>query len=133
MDIKKIYRICDANLNRAKEGLRVVEDYLRFYLENDDLVRKAREIRHGLGGLISHSFYKKLVAERDVFNDCGFKISEVADKDLETVLLANIKRAEEALRVLEEYFKIIAKNKVATVKTLRYKFYNLEKGVYDEL
>ena len=129
MDIKKIYRIFDANLNRAKEGLRVIEDYLRFYLDNDNLFQEIREIRHNLGELLEDKFYLEVLKERESLVDCGRNILEEPRANIKNLVIANIKRAEEALRVLEEYSKIILVDKVALLKNLRYKIYNLEKAI----
>jgi len=44
--MKKVYRILDANVNRAAEGIRVVEDICRFNFENENLTKKLRKTRH---------------------------------------------------------------------------------------
>ncbi len=41
-------RILDAAANRAREGLRVVEDYARFVLDDPGLTRRLKEVRHRL-------------------------------------------------------------------------------------
>ena len=128
-NLNKIYRICDANFNRAKEGLRVVEDYFRFFAENNDIMQEIRDIRHNLGKIIDKELLKKFVYERDVFKDAGMSIKEESREKVENILIANIKRVQEALRVLEEYFKIISNDKSKMFKDLRFRVYNLEKGI----
>ena len=41
-------RILDASANRAREGLRVIEDYVRFVLDDPGLTRRLKEVRHRL-------------------------------------------------------------------------------------
>src|SRR5436309_1133874 len=46
-------RILDASANRAREGLRVVEDYARFALNDPGLTRRLKEVRHRLAEALS--------------------------------------------------------------------------------
>ena len=131
-ETKKIYRICDANFNRAKEGLRVVEEYIRFYKEDENSLKNIREIRHTLSTILEKDLYEKLLKERDVFNDHGMQFKETDRTDLNSLLIANIKRIQEALRVLEEYSKIVFKDKASYIKNLRFKTYNLEKMLHEK-
>ena len=48
----KLLRIIDANLNRAREGLRVCEDISRFALGDKTATRALKSIRHGATDLI---------------------------------------------------------------------------------
>ena len=58
LDDLRIAQIIDANLDRAREGLRVLEDWARFGLGRDDLVRNIKNLRQILGK--SHKeVYKK--------------------------------------------------------------------------
>jgi len=50
---KSIYRIIDANFNRGREGLRVIEEYCRFYLNNSQLSGRAKQLRHLLCDAVS--------------------------------------------------------------------------------
>ena len=128
-DKKKIFRICDANLNRAKEGLRVVEEYIRFYISDEKSLKDVREIRHALAD-ISKEVYKQILAQRDIPGDLGTKIAEGHRDTLHTLLVANFKRIQEALRVLEEFSKLVFKEKAPDFKSLRFKAYDLEKKIY---
>ena len=46
-----VLRLLDANLDRAREGLRVVEDWCRFGLDSPDLVARLKDLRQRLGVL----------------------------------------------------------------------------------
>ena len=43
--MRDIYRILDANLNRAREALRVIEDFARFGMDDPHLSGWAKEMR----------------------------------------------------------------------------------------
>ena len=45
----RIYQIIDANLDRAREGLRVLEDWARFGLGKEEYVEKIKNFRQILG------------------------------------------------------------------------------------
>ncbi|OGS20421.1 MAG: hypothetical protein A2252_10305 [Elusimicrobia bacterium RIFOXYA2_FULL_39_19] len=124
---KNLYRLLDANLNRASEGLRVIEDSLRFIYNNKDLFSTFRTIRHKINKLSSKA-YPKLILSRDSQRDSGREIQEKSKREsLGILLAANFKRVEQALRVLEEYSKLIAPDSAVEFKKARYSVYNLEK------
>ncbi|MDR3256247.1 MAG: hypothetical protein LBT18_01095 [Endomicrobium sp.] len=129
LDQKSTLRIIDANLNRCREGLRVVEDSLRFILDDGVLYKKVRNIRHNIDKILRGRYYE-LIKERNSFDDSGRQIPEVAKKDLSDVVIANFKRAQESLRVLEECSKTFAPIISANFKKQRYAIYMLEKLVY---
>ncbi len=114
-------QIIDANINRVAEGLRVIEDYVRFVVSDKDitdrLVQMRKTLNQSLGDFPEH------LAIRDTVQDVRSK--EVPDKrkDLNSLLKANFKRVQEGLRVLEEY------TGKAFYNVLRYDSYELEKAV----
>jgi thiamine-phosphate pyrophosphorylase len=123
----KINRIIDANLNRYKEGIRVVEDILRYYFSSP-LAKELKALRH-----IKLPNYKELLKERDSINDI-LKPSTNSEKkrtSLEDIVIANFKRAQESARVLEEIFKLSDISLSEEFKSARYKLYNLEKEVIE--
>jgi thiamine-phosphate pyrophosphorylase len=126
---ESILRIIDANLNRCREGLRVVEDSLRFVLNDGTLYKKIRAVRHSVDKVL-RNVYCDLIKERDSFDDSGRKMPEVSKKDLQAVVVANFKRVQESLRVLEEYSKIFIPAASIEFKKYRYDAYILEKEVY---
>ena len=51
-----IERLLDANLDRAREGLRVLEDWARFALDRPYLVARTKDLRQRLGRLHRTSY-----------------------------------------------------------------------------
>jgi thiamine-phosphate pyrophosphorylase len=130
MNKKNIYRILDANLNRAREGIRVVEDMARLYFDNAKLSSKFKALRHELTAIAKKSFdQEKLLSFRDSERDVGADSMGSLEKkraDLESIIQANLRRAQEATRVLEEFGKLINPNSARSFKRLRFKLYTLE-------
>ena len=127
------YRKTDANLNRACEGVRVLEDTVRFDLNREDLTRECRSLRHDLRTLFAPRM-AQLIASRDSETDVGVPVSRAAADDgrcgLPSVIAANSKRIQEALRVLEESLKGNGFYEEAKkAEALRFRSYTLEKKV----
>jgi thiamine-phosphate pyrophosphorylase len=123
-------RVLDASANRASEGLRVVEDYVRFVLDDPALTRRIKEARHRLGVAIRALDLEALLGSRDTRGDVGTHIMTVTERARENpraVLTANFKRTAEALRTLEEYGKLIDPWLAGRFEVLRYDVYTLEK------
>jgi thiamine-phosphate pyrophosphorylase len=123
-------RMLDASVNRAREGLRVVEDYVRFVLDDSGLTRRLKDIRHRLAEAERGLDPELLLAARDTHNDVGTSIMSVSERVRENpraVLRANFKRIQEALRSLEEYSKLVDVWVAGRFEVLRYDTYTLEK------
>ncbi len=104
------YRILDAAANRASEGLRVVEDYARFGLNDAHLSRLLKECRHELVTVLTGISPAQRLAARDTLGDVGTAIgtaTEYQRGSVEDVACASFKRVQEALRTLEEFSKLI--------------------------
>lgn len=126
------YRILDAAANRVREGLRVVEDYARFGLNDEHLSRILKTCRHDLAAIISHLPENALLTSRDTVNDVGTTIttpSEYHRSSAIDVIRAAFKRTQEALRTLEEYSKVIDASLSPRFEQLRYRLYTAEKIV----
>lgn len=130
-----ILRIIDANFNRAREGLRVVEEYARFDLESPALTAQCKNLRHQIQlaeKLFSENMIdgdEALLNARDTLGDCGTEITTPTENQrAETVdvLRANIKRAQEALRVLAEYGKLFSISAADLLEKTRYTLYEIE-------
>ena len=123
----ELYRVVDANLNRLKEGIRVVEDILRYRDNNKELSKKLKSLRHK--AQIQET--KKLLENRDSINDVlrSSTKSEQTRTDIISIFSANFKRAQESARVLEELFKLESIEYSENFKTIRYELYNIEKEV----
>ena len=120
-------RIIDANLNRLREGIRVVEDICRFYKNSYDLSSKLKNLRHNTR---LENFYELLTC-RDIVNDPLKEStkSETTRTSIDAIVISNIKRAQESSRVLEEILKLHNKKDSEKFKNIRYELYNLEKEI----
>ena len=123
----ELYRVIDANLNRLKEGIRVVEDILRYRDNNKELSSKLKLLRHK--AKIGET--KELLQYRDSVNDVLRSTikSELNRTDIESIIIANFKRAQESSRVLEELYKLHSAEYSENFKYIRYELYALEKEV----
>ncbi|MBC7965424.1 MAG: thiamine phosphate synthase [Fuerstia sp.] len=144
-----VWRILDANLNRSREGLRVLEDYARFVRNDASLSERLKCLRHDLvateaslpkskthsresesGDAISAD----VLRHRDTAHDVGTQISTAAElirHDMSDVVVANCRRVQEALRSLEEFGKLIAPEFAGKVKQIRYRTYTLQQQLSD--
>jgi thiamine-phosphate pyrophosphorylase len=129
METQSLARIIDANYNRAREALRVVEDYCRFVLNDAYLQREWRQIRHQLSEILARSGLA-LLAARDTPGDVGTPAgSETSPRhSFRAVVRANASRVQEALRTLEEYLRLRQADLSAQLAALRYRTYTLEKA-----
>jgi len=124
-----VWRVVDANLNRAREAIRVLEDGARFLRNDQFLATSLKELRHGLAAAAQRLSVAELLSGRDTTNDVGTTIQterEYVRQNPEAVALANWKRLQEALRSCEEYGKIIDPEFAAAIEQLRYRAYSLE-------
>lgn len=127
MPVPQILRILDANLNRAREALRVMEDAARFLLDDAELAAPLKELRHALRDAAAMLPSPELC--RDVASDVGTSMTTADERrrdDVVDVALAAGKRLGEALRSLEEFGKLIDESFAARIKALRYRGYELE-------
>ena len=130
--MNSIWRVMDANLNRAREGLRVCEDLMRFVANRKHLTAKIKARRHALTQIILESgTMHRLISARESAHDVGKKsqIHDAPRRNFKSVLLANFKRTQESMRVLEECSKIVLPKKEKAFQALRFKIYELEKEV----
>ncbi len=120
-----LYRVIDANLNRLKEGIRVIEDIARYLRNDKTLASRLKALRHES----RIDDLQNLLASRDSVNDVLRPTveSEMQRSDLDSILAANYKRAQESSRVLEEIYKVVDPVRSETFKTIRYNLYTLEK------
>ena len=123
-------RIIDVNINRLTEGLRVVEEIIRFEIEDISLLASSRKIHNRLTKIIK-KFRLTIVPFRKSETDLGRsdKFDKLKRQNLNDVLFANLKRAEEATRVLEEITKINDPKLSSFFKEVRFSLYDLEKTV----
>ena len=124
-------RILDANANRAREALRVMEEAARFVLDDAALAGSIKRLRHELAGALSR--VPHLGAHRDTPGDVGTTISTDAERSrgsVADVATAAGKRLSEALRTIEEYGKTLPPDQAAAlsaVESMRYRGYEIER------
>jgi thiamine-phosphate pyrophosphorylase len=133
-----IYRILDANLNRAREGLRVCEDVTRFALNSEALSKELKAMRHAIASAMRYmpSGMKGLLEARDPEGDvgkCSKRASEMKRTDAADIFIANMQRAKESLRVLEEFSKTIDARLAVRFRRLRFRAYGIEKKAAKKL
>ncbi len=125
-------RIIDAGFNRATEGLRVIEDYARFVLDDRHLTELCKRLRHGLTSAMEPIPCAVRHAARETERDVGRNVTtrqEYERADLTSVLAANFKRLQQALRSMEEYAKVVAPEAAEVLESLRYRAYTLERAI----
>jgi thiamine-phosphate pyrophosphorylase len=123
-----VLRLIDANANRAREALRVLEDYVRFVLGDSPLTDSLKSLRHDLSAALAPVLQDALL-HRDTVGDVGTSITTPAEyhrHDLPHVITANAKRLGEALRSLEEYLKIDHPASAQQLEQVRYRAYSAE-------
>jgi thiamine-phosphate pyrophosphorylase len=129
-----IIRILDANINRLREGLRVSEEVVRFYYDDKRITAEFKAIRHSLVTAISvlPVSYKDFLTSRNSVSDVGKDLVVHAQKRIteKDIFISNMKRAQEAVRVLEEFSKIEAKKASLQFQAIRFKLYTLEKKIF---
>ena len=124
---KENLRLIDANLNRLREGVRVVEDIFRYIFNDKITASRLKTVRH----LARIENYQELLESRDIKNDVlkSSTSSEQRREDLTSILIANFKRAQESARVLEEFCKLLSAKESENFKYIRYELYDIEKSI----
>ncbi len=125
-------RVLDANLNRAREALRVLDDHARFVLNDRLLTETVKALRHGLAAASGQLPPTLLLAARDTPGDVGTNVSAAGEYERGSsaqVAAVNLKRLQEALRSVEEYGKLFGTGFAREVEALRYWSYTLERAV----
>ncbi len=132
-----ILRVIDANLNRLREALRVIEEYFRFINLNKDISIDLKQLRHSLEVIENNFDQKALLSSRDTQTDpfAGKNREEELNRTGETdIVKASFKRAQEAARVLEEYTKITQHQTMSEkAKIIRFMLYTIEKKVMENM
>jgi thiamine-phosphate pyrophosphorylase len=121
-----VLRILDASANRVGEGLRTVEEWARFALDDHELSTELKLIRHQVAGALAVLPRHRMLAARDTVGDVGTEISSPSEhvrNHAGEVVVAGISRTGQSLRVMEEYLKTIDADSAATIEQARYRFY----------
>jgi len=131
MNRSAIFRVLDANLNRLREGIRVVEEFYRFVLNDALEAKKLKALRHEIRQIEIGLSREELLAGRESDHDIFRSGSEARERErsgFNQLVIANIRRAQEAARVLEEYLKLIEESPLSEIaKEIRFSLYSVEK------
>jgi thiamine-phosphate pyrophosphorylase len=130
---RAVYRIIDANFNRAREAIRVIEDYCRFALNSALLSERAKRLRHELSAAINKLDAGKLISSRDTLGDVGVGRTvdaQLTRSGLNDCFTAGCKRLTEALRTLAEMSQTQNRSVAETIEKLRFDAYTLEKDIF---
>lgn len=128
----QIPRVLDANFNRAREALRTMEEAARFLLNDAALSRELKQLRHDLTAALAD--LTDLAYARDTPGDVGTATTTATEgvrRSTADVVAAAGNRLTEALRVLEEYGKLLPSPPV--VEPLRYRAYELQRRLHAAL
>ena len=118
------------------EGLRVVEEVVRFIIEDKKLTLRIKDLRSKLKSTIKTIPKEKLLPARASLTDVGGKLYTKSEKSRKSVLgiyKSNIKRTEEAVRVLEEFSKLVGPKLGKNFKEIRFELYDIEKIIQQKL
>ena len=135
---KNQYRLIDASINRAAEGLRYMEDIARFLLDNAELTETLKNMRHALIP-DDWQLHKYLLSARNTAGDVGVEIKAAGRKesrDLMSSVIANARRVQESLRTLAEITKVEQISNELTsgqLEKIRYSLYTVEKNLLSQL
>lgn len=125
------WRALDASANRAAEALRVIEDALRFVLDDPHLTGVAKQLRHDLAAVLAHGDLAGRLALRDVAGDVGPSVVAAGALPRATpadLLAANAARGAQALRSLQECSLLLCPAQAVPFERLRYRLYELERA-----
>lgn len=127
-----LLRALDAGENRAREAVRVIEDYVRFVLDDRHLTERCKALRHAIAATLAAVPLPDRLAARETQADVGTPLTlpaeETRPSDAE-LLGANFGRLQEALRSLEELGKRVSPDAAGRLKQLRYQAYTLQRAV----
>lgn len=129
---RAVYRIIDANFNRAREAVRVMEEFCRFALNSASLTKRAKRLRHQLSAAMGRLDAGRLMSSRDTLGDvgAGSALDEQLERgDLKDCLTAGCKRLTEALRTLAEMTRTQNQSVAQILENLRFEAYRLEKDI----
>lgn len=125
-------RVLDANFNRSREALRVLDDYARFVLDDAFLTREIKAARHQLAEASKRLPARLLLASRDTLGDVGTATTAGGEYERSTprhVAHVNLKRLQESLRSLEEFSKLFGPELARELEAVRYRCYTLERAL----
>ncbi|MBN2041458.1 MAG: thiamine phosphate synthase [Spirochaetes bacterium] len=126
-----IYSVIDANINRALEGIRVAEDCFRFISRNSRISAVLKQIRHDIADASKSFPANILLGARNVEKDRQKFFNTQGEKDRKSVIdvvQSNLHRAMEAVRSIEELYKLVFPGSIDNpFQEIRFSLYSIEK------
>lgn len=129
---ESVLRILDVGLNRAREALRVIEDFARFARDDRAVAELARHLRHELRFIAQELGMQRLLAARDAAGDVGRPDVAAPQPDRSTpeeVAQAALARLAEAARSIAEYARIVDPQVALRAEQLRFQAYDLQQRI----
>ena len=128
---RALFRLIDANANRALEGMRVCEEITRFHLEASRAFRRTRALRHAIARAVRQLPVTPvdLVRARESGRDVGRRAPSAPVDSLERLLLINFQRVKESLRTLEECTRLMQPRATTAFQRLRFHAYEVERDL----
>ena len=122
------HRLLDANLNRAFEALRTLEDIARF--QDQSLFQsKYKNLRHRLRAATQGWCHEQLYTSRNASQDVGRETKTASESSrmggLSEIAAAASQRIQQSLRCLEETAKFVYPDTAAAIESVRYQVYDL--------
>lgn len=130
----RVFRILDASINRASEGLRVVESYCRMVLGDVFLAGELKSLRHDLSESCAEINAESRLRSRESELDVGRTIqtdTEYERADFESLIRSNMSRVQQATRTIEEFSKLSFATLAPAIEQIRYRAYTIEKAVFN--
>lgn len=124
---QKTLRIIDANLNRLREGIRVIEDILRYSFDHKSFSLSLKNLRHQCKLSEDLELLRARNSSEDVLKTSTN--NEMVRENLRSIFIANFKRTQESARVLEEILKLYNTQESEHFKNIRYTLYVLERDI----
>jgi len=127
---RAVFRIIDANFNRAREATRLMEEYCRFALNSSELSNRAKTLRHRICDTVARLDANIIITARNVHTDVGRGMTvqgQLVRRNLQDCFTAAAKRLTEALRVLAETTQTLKPDVAKVLEQLRFDAYSLEK------
>lgn len=123
----RVWRVVDANANRAAEALRALEDIARLVREDAQAARVLKTLRHELAYALEGMDREQRLAARSTERDVGTQHTAEPEKrrfDVNAIVRAEVERVGQALRTLEEFSKLLEPEASERFKQLRYRTYD---------
>ena len=125
---RPVDRLLDANSNRLAEGLRTIEDYVRFLADDAELSSQLKSIRHESAAVLNLLDDGGFTSARNAGEDVGTSVQTPAEYRRQShvdVVRAAASRCQQSMRVIEEFSKTLNVQAAQRIEQIRYRFYDV--------